>query len=111
MKFCQTTDTLDCKLDFIVSKFVKSWTGPKFQAKNSGFSGVCLQVKGGGGGWVVMPPSKDEGQRDIGHNMSITRYKKIYFWESEMVMIWYLVHYDTFLQNETNIITKRNKKL
>ena len=58
-----------------------------------------------------MPPSKDEGQRDIGHNMNITRYKKIYFWESAMVMIWYLVHYDTFLQNETNIITKRNKKL
>lgn len=48
MKFCQTTDTLGCKLDFIVSKFVKSWTGPKFQAKNSDFSGVCLQVKGGG---------------------------------------------------------------
>ena len=40
-------------------------------------------------------PSKDEGLREFGHNMSLALDKEIYFKESTLVTVSYWVHYDT----------------
>ena len=40
-----------------------------------------------------------------------TSLKKNCFWESAMVTVSYLVHYETLLQNATEIITKCDKSL
>ena len=49
------------------------------------------------------PTSKDERPRSIGNNMSMV----IKVFESAVVSVSYLVHYDILLQNATDI-TKRN---
>ena len=48
------------------------------------------------------PFSKDEGLRDIGHNMSIGNL----ILGVNSVTVSYLIHYDSLLQNATDIITK-----
>ena len=74
----------------------------KFQAKIPGRSGVCVQ-----GEWQKYTPpspplSKDEGLKNIGHSMSI---RNLIFGVNS-VTVSYLIHYDSLLQNATNIITK-----
>ena len=51
------------------------------------------------------PLSKDEGSKNIGNNISMALETRKSCW-SIVVAVSYLVHYDTLLQNATNIITK-----
>ena len=51
---------------------------------------------------------KNEGPRDIGIHKHGFRHKKFYLWQSIVVVVSYLVHYDTLLQNATDITTKCN---
>ena len=74
----------------------------KFQAKIPSRSGVCVQ-----GEWQKYTPpspplSKDEGLKNIGHSMSI---RNLIFGVNS-VTVSYLIHYDSLLQNATDIITK-----
>ena len=48
------------------------------------------------------PLSKDEGLRDIGHSMSIGNL----ILSVNIVTVSYLIHYDSLLQNATDVITK-----
>ena len=48
------------------------------------------------------PLSEDEGLRDTGHSMSMGNL----IWGVNRVTVSYLIHYDTLLQNATDIITK-----
>ena len=51
--------------------------------------------------------SKDEGLRDIGHNMSIRNLILV----ASSVTVSYLIHHDSLLQNATDIITKSDSYL
>ena len=72
----------------------------KFQAKISSRSGVCLQ-----GEWQKYTPpspplSKDEGLKNIGHNMRI---RNLIF-GANSVTVSYLILYDSLLQNESGFL-------
>ena len=74
----------------------------KFQVKMPSCSGVCVQVE-----WqkYTLPSpllSKDEGLRDIGHSINIGNL----ILSVTSVTVSYLIHYDSLLQNATDIITK-----
>ena len=74
----------------------------KFQEKNPGRSGVCVQRE-----WEKYtppspPPSKGEGPKNIGHSMSIRN--QVFGVNS--VTVSYLIRYDSLLQNATDVITK-----
>ena len=73
----------------------------KFQGKIPSRSGVCVQ-----GEWqkYISPSpllSKDEGLSDIGHSIRIENL----ILEANSVTVSYLIHYDSLLQNATDIIT------
>ena len=53
------------------------------------------------------PSSKKERPRHISNNMSM-KLNTREFWESIVVVVSYIVHYNTLLQNATDIITKCN---
>ena len=75
-------------------------TGLKFQVKIQRHSEACVQ-RGG------QLSSKEEGLRQIEHNMSVvlgTRTQGNLFLKVNSVTVSYLVHYDTLLQNATDII-------
>ena len=56
------------------------------------------------------PPSKDVGPKDIGNNMNMALdTRKSNFVNQEWFAVSYLVHYDTLLQNATDINTKCDK--
>ena len=72
--------------------------------KNSSHSGVCVQ-----GEWQKYTPSsppfsRDEGLKEIGHSMSIENL----ILGVNSVTVLYFIHYDSLLQNATDLITKCN---
>ena len=74
----------------------------KFQGKIPSRSGVCVQ-----GEWQKytppsLPLSKEEGLKNIGHNMDI---RNLIF-DVNSVTVSYLIYYDSLLQNATEVITK-----
>ena len=74
----------------------------KFQTKIAGRSGVCIQRE-----WQKYTPpspllSKDEELSNLGHSMSV---RNLILGVSN-VAVSYLIHYDSLLQNATDIITK-----
>ena len=76
----------------------------KFQVKIPNCYGECVQ-----GEWQKYfphspPLSKDEGLKNIGQSMSI---RNLIFGVSS-VTVWYLIRYDSSLQNATDVITKCN---
>ena len=79
----------------------------KFQAKIPRRSRLCVQ-----GEWQkYVPPSpplsNDEGLRDIRHSMSIRNLTS----GVNSVTVSYLIHYDSLIQNATDVITKCGRSL
>ena len=84
----------------VSNKVLLAWS--KFQAKLPSRSGVCVQ-----GEWQKYsspspPLPKDEGISDIGHCSSIGNLVL----GVNSVTVLYLIHYDSLLQNATDIITQ-----
>ena len=96
-------DILDFKLEYaknVSNEVFLAWI--EFQAKIPSRPTVCVQGK-----WQKFTPlspplSKDEGLRDIGHSMSIGNLVL----GVNSVTVSYLIHYNSLLQNATDIITK-----
>ena len=84
----------------VFNKVLLAWF--KFQAKIPNCSGIYVQRE-----WQRYTPpfpplSKDEGLKDIGRSMRI----KNLILRVNSVTVWYLIRYDSLLQNATYIITK-----
>ena len=84
----------------VSNKVLLAWS--KFQAKLPSRSGVCVQ-----GEWQKCsspspPLPKEEGISDIGHCSSIGNLVL----GVNSVTVLYLIHYDSLLQNATDIITQ-----
>ena len=74
----------------------------KFQAKIPSYSGVCIQGERQKYTPPSAQPSKVEGLRNIGHSISIGNL----ILGVNSVTASYLTHYNSLLQNSTDIITK-----
>ena len=83
----------------VSNKVLLAWS--KFQAKLPSRSGVCVQREWQKCSSPSPPLPKDEGISDIGHCSSIGNLVL----GVNSVTVLYLIHYDSLLQNATDIIT------
>ena len=84
----------------VSNKVLLAWS--KFQAKLPSRSGVCVQREWQKCSSPSPPLPKDEGISDIGHCSSIGNLVL----GVNSVTVLYLIHYDSLLQNATDIITQ-----
>ena len=98
MEFCQAKDTSDFILE-CVKMFQRKYVVITQVSRENFKPFMSLDL---GRGTIIHPPTRCKELRDIRYR----RHKGICFLESTVVTTSYLVHYDTYLQNATDIITK-----